>query len=119
MANELEFQGDVLQWLGQDMKLRSHLGIRDVAQEKQFADMKRSDLVIWTTRDVDALAAVELKTVTTGLDDPVFQNDVIKKARRVSAPYCVQWNQKSTVIYASRQHRRTQRPCRRRSPRTR
>jgi methylase of polypeptide subunit release factors len=99
VANELEFQGDVLQWLDADIATRPHLKIGKAAQEKQFADMKRSDVVIWTTRDVDALAAMELKTVSTDLDDVAFQNDVIKKARRVGAPYCVQWNQKSMVIH--------------------
>ena len=83
VANELEFQGDVLKWMSLDIKKRPGIGISDVGQEKQYSNQKRSDLVIWLTRDVDALAAIELKTVTTPLNDTTFQNDVIKKARRV------------------------------------
>ena len=101
MANELEFQGDVLKWMSADLESRPGLKIGDVGQEKQYADKKRSDLVIWTTRDIDALAAVELKTLKTPLADGAFQNDVIKKARRVGAPYCVQWNQRQTVIHST------------------
>lgn len=101
MANELEFQGDVLKWMSADMKARPALGIGDVGQEKQYANQKRSDLVIWITRDVEALAAIELKTIRTPLSDADFQDDVIKKARRVGAPYCVQWNQRETVVYAT------------------
>jgi len=52
-------------------------------------------------RDVDALAAVELKTVSTSLEDADFQDDVIKKARRVGARFCVQWNQRTTRICAT------------------
>ncbi|MEO8289368.1 MAG: N-6 DNA methylase [Gaiellaceae bacterium] len=99
MATELEFQGDVLQWMGADLSARPGLRIEDVGQEKQYADQKRSDLVIWNVRDLDALAAVELKTLSTPITDAEFQNDVIKKARRVGAPYCVQWNQRETVIH--------------------
>src|SRR5207244_2580101 len=62
---------------------------------------KRSDLIVWVTRDVEALAAVELKTVQTALSDTDFQDDLIKKARRVGAPYCVQWNQRETAVYAT------------------
>ena len=72
---------------------------RGCGSGKQYANRKRSDLVVWATRDVEALGAVELKTVATPLSDPAFQNDVIKKARRVGAPYCVQWNQRETAIY--------------------
>jgi methylase of polypeptide subunit release factors len=99
VANEMEFQGDVLQWMGVDLKARPGLGIGAVGQEKQYADQKRSDLVIWIQREVEALAAVELKTLATPIADPIFQNDVIKKARRVGAPYCVQWNQRETAVY--------------------
>src|SRR3954453_12719175 len=98
MANELEFQGDVLKWMSLNISARPNLGISDVGQEKQYANRKRSDLVIWTTRESDALAAVELKTLATPLSDPAFQNDVIKKARRVGAHYCVRWNQRETAI---------------------
>jgi type I restriction enzyme M protein len=101
VANEWEFQGDVLKWMTRDIKMRVGLRIGDVGQEKQFADQKRSDLIIWTTRDVDALASVELKTLATGITDLALQNDVIKKARRVGAPYCVLWNQRNTVIHAT------------------
>ena len=80
-------------------------GIGDVGQEKQYSNQKRSDLVIWLTRDVDALAAVELKTVTTPLSDSTFENDLIKKARRVGAPYCVQWNQRQTAVHATLHNR--------------
>lgn len=100
MANELEFQGDLLKWMGLDLQARPGLGIGDVGQEKQYENLKRSDLVIWTIRDVAALAAVELKTIQTPLSDPVFQDDVIKKARRVGAPYCVLWNQREIAVYA-------------------
>jgi methylase of polypeptide subunit release factors len=99
MANELEFQGDVLKWMAESMASRPGLKIGDVGQEKQYADQKRSDLVIWHVRDADALAAVELKTTKTKLSDIEFQDDLIKKARRVGAPFCVQWNQHSTAIY--------------------
>ena len=101
VANEMEFQGDVLKWMSADIAARPALGIGDVGQEKQYANQQRSDLVIWQTRDVDALGATELKTVKTSLSDVGFQNDVIKKARRVGAPYCVQWNQRDTVIHAT------------------
>src|SRR4051794_37401928 len=101
MANELEFQGDILKWMAHEIKNRPALGITDVGQEKQYVGQTRSDLVIWHARDQDALAACELKTVGTPLEDPVFQDDVIKKARRVNAPYCVQWNQRNTRICAT------------------
>jgi methylase of polypeptide subunit release factors len=100
VANELEFQGDVLKWMSLSLSARPGLGIDDVGQEKQHADRKRSDLIIWTKRDSDALAAVELKTLTTPLSDAAFQNDVIKKARRLGALFCVQWNQRETAIYS-------------------
>ena len=106
MANELEFQGDVLKWMAADVAARPGLGIADVGQEKQYSDRKRADLVIWQSRDVDALAAVELKTLRTRLDDIDFQDDVIKKARRVGAPFCVQWNQRDAVIHATNRHLR-------------
>src|SRR5450756_133015 len=99
MANEWEFQGDVLKWMGLDIQARPGIGIGDVGQEKQYADQKRSDLVVWQQRDVEALAAIELKTPSTPLADAVFQDDVIKKARRVGAPYCVQWNMRETAVY--------------------
>jgi methylase of polypeptide subunit release factors len=99
VANELEFQGDVLKWMSADIKARPALGIGDVGQEKQYANQKRSDLVVWITRDIEAIAAIELKTLRTPLSDADFQDDVIKKARRVGAPYCIQWNQRETVIY--------------------
>jgi hypothetical protein len=101
VANEQEFQGDVLTWMATDIANRPGLGIGGVGQEKQYANRKRSDLVIWRVRDVDALAAVELKTLSTRLSDLDFQDDLIKKARRVGAPYCVQWNQRETAIYAT------------------
>jgi methylase of polypeptide subunit release factors len=101
MANEQEFQGDVLSWMAVDIAARPNLEIEAVGQEKQYADRKRSDLVIWRVRDVDALAAAELKTVKTQLSDGDFQDDVIKKARRIGAPYCVLWNQRETAIYAT------------------
>src|SRR4051794_40373307 len=75
VANELEFQGDVLKWMSLDIKKRPGIGITDVGQEKQYSNQKRSDLVVWLIRDVDALAAIELKTLTTPLSDPIFQND--------------------------------------------
>src|SRR5437867_4130216 len=84
-----------------DIASRPGLSIGGVGQEKQYANRKRSDLVIWQVRDVDALAAVELKIISTPLSDLRFQDDVIKKARRVGAPYCVQWNQRETVIYST------------------
>jgi hypothetical protein len=82
VANEWEFQGDVLKWMGQDIAARAGLGIGDVGQEKTPAAQKRSDIIVWTTRDLDALADVELKTPSTPLSDKAFQNDVIKKARQ-------------------------------------
>ena len=99
MANELEFQGDVLTWMAADITARRGLRIGGVGQEKQYADSKRSDLVIWRVRDIEALAAVELKTIATPLSNVTFQDDVIKKGRRVGAPYCVLWNQRESAIY--------------------
>jgi methylase of polypeptide subunit release factors len=101
VANEWEFQGDVLKWMSLDIKARPGLRIADVGQEKQYANQKRSDLVIWQARDVEALAAVELKTVATDLSAAGLHDDVIKKARRVGAPYCVLWNMRCTVIHAT------------------
>jgi methylase of polypeptide subunit release factors len=87
--------------MGAEITARPGLRIGAVGQEKQYADQKRSDLVVWHVRDLDALAAVELKTPSTPLSDLAFQDDVIKKARRVGAPYCVQWNMQETAIYAT------------------
>ena len=101
MANEWEFQGDVLKWMSQDIQTRKGLGIGDVGQEKALAGKKRSDIIVWTTREVDALADIELKTLSTPLSDKEFQNDVIKKARQLGAPYAVQWNMRETVIHAT------------------
>ena len=101
MANEWEFQGDVLKWMGQDIKARAGLKIADVGQEKALPGQKRSDVVVWTTRDAAALADIELKTLSTPLSDKAYQNDVIKKARQLGAPYCVQWNMRATEIHAT------------------
>ena len=101
VANEWEFQGDVLKWMSQDIKTRQGLRIGDVGQEKTLPGQKRSDVIVWTTRDVDALADIELKTLSTPLSDKKFQNDVIKKARQLGAPYAVQWNMRETVIHAT------------------
>ena len=100
-TNELEFQGQVIVWLNQEIKKRPGLELDIATQEKpRHSSGKRSDLIVWSDRRGEiAFLAIELKTPTTPLNDPVFFADAIEKARHWNARYFALWNMREAEIY--------------------
>jgi len=88
ITNELEFQGQLLEWLNIEIRRRAGLGLEKATQEKpRKTSGKRSDLVVWKNRaSEEAFLAIELKTPDTTLTDPKFFNDAIEKAQFWRAP---------------------------------
>ena len=99
-TNELEFQGEVLNWLNTELSSRA-LGLDRATQEKpRLTSGKRSDLVIWKDRAGEiAFLAMELKTPTTLINDPVFLADAIEKAQNWRAAYFAIWNMREFEVY--------------------
>lgn len=100
-SNELEFQGQVLGWINTEISKRSGIGLDRATQEKpRTTSGKRSDLVIWSDRANEiAFMAIELKTPTTPINDPVLFADAIEKARYWKARYFGIWNMRELELY--------------------
>ncbi|OEI84746.1 N-6 DNA methylase [Brucella sp. BO3] len=101
LSNELEFQGEVISWLNNEILKRKGINIDKATQEKpRLQSGKRSDLVIWKDRASEtAFLAVELKTPNTLINDPVFFADAIEKAQHWHAPYFAMWNMREIEVY--------------------
>lgn len=100
-TNELEFQGQVIVWLNDEIRKRPGLRLDKATQEKpRTGSGKRNDLVVWSDR-VNELAflAIELKTPATPINDPAFLADAIEKARHWKARYFALWNMREAEIY--------------------
>lgn len=104
-TNEMEFQGQVLGWLNEEIQRRSGLHLDRATQEKpRTTSGKRSDLVVWTNRAAEvAFLATELKTPATPINDPVLFADAIEKAQHWGAPYFAIWNMRAAELYKTPQ----------------
>ena len=102
-SNELEFQGQVIVWLNEEITKRQGIALDIATQEKpRFSSGKRSDLIIWSNRAAEiAFLALELKTPTTYINDPEFFTDAVEKARYWKAPYFALWNMQELEVYAT------------------
>lgn len=102
-SNELEFQGQVIVWLNEEIKKRPGLKLEKATQEKpRKVGGKRSDLIVWSDRANEiAFLAIELKTPTTPINDPVFFADAIEKAQHWKAQYFSLWNMRELEVYAT------------------
>lgn len=100
-TNELEFQGEVLNWLNAEITKRPALGLDLATQEKpRLQSGKRNDLVIWKDRPNEiAFMAIELKTPTTAINDPELLRDAIEKAQNWRADYFAVWNMRECEVY--------------------
>ena len=100
-TNELEFQGQVCVWLNDEISRRPGIKLDKATQEKpRKTSGKRSDLVIWKDRSIEAaFLAVELKTPTTPINDPEFFADAMEKAQHWQAEYCALWNMRDLEVY--------------------
>ena len=100
-SNELEFQGQAGVWLNEEIGKRPGLKLDKATQEKpRQSSGKRSDLVVWTDRANEiAFLAIELKTPTTPINDPVFFADAIEKAQHWQAQYFALWNMRELEVY--------------------
>lgn len=100
-TNELEFQGQVLEWLNEELRKRPGLALDRTTQEKpRKTSGKRSDLVIWKDRAAEfSFLTIELKTPQTPINDPVLFSDGIEKAKFWRAPYFVIWNMQEAELY--------------------
>ena len=100
-TNEMEFQGQVLEWLNEELRRRSGLELDKATQEKpRNTSGKRSDLVIWKDRAAEAaFVAIELKTPDTPINDPNLFADAIEKAQHWRAPYFAIWNMREAELY--------------------
>jgi hypothetical protein len=99
-SNEQEFQGQVITWLNAEIGKRT-LGLDTATQEKpRKTSGHRSDLIVW----IDRLAllpflAIELKTPSTPINDPVFFADALAKGRYWKSKYFALWNIREFEIY--------------------
>ena len=100
-TNELEFQGQVLTWLTDELRRRPGLELDKATQEKpRKTSGKRSDLVVWKDRAAEvAFLAMELKTLETPINDPALFADAIEKAQFWRAPYFAIWNMREAELY--------------------
>ena len=100
-SNELEFQGQVIYWLNEEIAKRPTSKIDKVTQEKpQLKSAKRSDLIMWADRTAKlAFLALELKTPSTPINDPDFFADAIEKAQYWNAEYFAIWNMRELEVY--------------------
>lgn len=105
-SNELEFQGQVIVWLNDEIAKRSGLNLEKATQEKpRKSSGKRSDLIVWTDRAAEvAFLAIELKTPSTPINDPVFFADAIEKAQHWGAQYLALWNMRELEVYPTPAH---------------
>ena len=102
-SNELEFQGQVIVWLNEEITRRPQIPVEKATQEKpRSSSGKRSDLIIWFDRvSESAFLTLELKTPTTYINDPHFCADAIEKAQHWNAPYFALWNMRELEIYST------------------
>jgi tRNA1(Val) A37 N6-methylase TrmN6 len=101
-SNELEFQGQVLEWLNAELAKRRGLGLQATQEKPRVTSGKRSDLIVWKSRkSEDAFIAIELKTPLTPITDAVFFADAIEKAQHWKAPYFAVWNGQSAELYST------------------
>lgn len=100
-TNELEFQGEVLSWLNQELHARGTTGLDRATQEKpRVTSGKRNDIVVWRDRPTEiAFLAMELKTPSTAINDPVLLADAVEKAQKWRAKYFAIWNMRQFEIY--------------------
>lgn len=100
-TNELEFQGQVLDWMNTEIARRPALKLDRVTQEKpRLQSGKRNDLVVWKDRANEiAFLAIELKTPTTAINDPTLLRDAIEKAQQWRASYFAVWNMQRFELY--------------------
>lgn len=100
-TNELEFQGQVIVWLNEEIKRRPGLSIDKATQEKpRKSSGKRNDVVVWRDRESEiAFLTIELKTPTTPINDPKFFSDAVEKAQHWNASYCALWNMRELEVY--------------------
>lgn len=100
-SNELEFQGQAIVWLNEEIQKRPGLKLDKATQEKpRKGSGKRNDLVVWTDRSSEtAFLTIELKTPTTPLNDPVFFADALEKGRHWKADYFALWNMRELEVY--------------------
>jgi hypothetical protein len=100
-TNELEFQGQVIVWLNEEINKRPGLNLEKTTQEKpRHASGKRSDLIVWSDRANEiAFLAIELKTPTTPINDPVFFSGAIEKSQHWKAAYFALWNMRELEVY--------------------
>lgn len=100
-TNELEFQGQVLNWLNSEISARPALGLDRATQEKPRQQSgKRNDLVVWRDRGNEiAFLAIELKTPATMISDPMLHADAIEKAQKWRAAYFCVWNMTQLELY--------------------
>ena len=100
-TNELEFQGQVVVWLNEEIRKRPGLRLDKATQEKpRQSSGKRSDLVVWSDRANElAFLTIELKTPTTPINDPMFFADAVEKARHWNAAYFALWNMRELEVY--------------------
>lgn len=99
-SNEQEFQGQVITWLNSEIAKRK-LNLDTATQEKpRKTSGHRSDIILWTDRPATiAFVAIELKTPTTPINDPVFFADALTKARYWKAKYFALWNMRDFELY--------------------
>jgi SAM-dependent methyltransferase len=102
-SNELEFQGQVIVWLNEEIQKRPGLQLDKATQEKpRQGSGKRNDLVVWTDRSSEtAFLSIELKTPTTPINDPEFFADALEKGRHWKARYFALWNMRELEVYAT------------------
>lgn len=101
LTNELEFQGQVVVWLNEEIKKRPGLNLDKATQEKpRTTSGKRNDLVVWIDRPNEiAFLTIELKTPTTPINDPVFIADAYEKGQHWKARYFALWNMRELEVY--------------------
>lgn len=110
-SNEQEFQGQVITWLNTEISKRT-LGLDTATQEKpRKTSGHRSDMIVW----IDRLAllpflAIELKTPTTPINDPVFFADALAKGRYWKSKYFALWNMRDFEVYETT-HTKTPTPA--------
>jgi len=99
-SNEQEFQGQVITWLNAEISRRA-LGLDTATQEKpQKTSGHRSDMIVWIDRLAELpFLAIELKTPTTPINDPVFFADALAKGRYWKAKYFALWNMRDFEVY--------------------
>ena len=99
-TNEWEFQGEVLNWLNEEIRRRRGMGLDKTTQEPSKVTPKRNDLVVWENRAAEcALLTIELKTPETSITDPKLLSDADEKAKRWGARYFAIWNMQAAELY--------------------